>query len=260
MTANPVVSPNAARELDGRRIVVTGASRGLGRSMAVALAQAGAEVVVTGRDLVALKTTVATITEAGGTAHPYSLDVTDETAVEALADLVERELGPVDVLFTNAGIGLFKYALDTTAADFSQQLATNLLGTFACAKAFGRRMLQREHGKIITTASNIGFRGEPGWAAYGASKAAVVNLTETLAREWAPSVTVNCLAPGAFATDMNVDLLAIPGVTEGLVAATPLARIGRAEEIGRSVVYLAGPGTDFMTGSVLHLDGGILRS
>jgi len=254
------MASSAEGELLGARVLVTGASRGLGRAMAVALAAAGAELLITGRDADGLRASVDAVAAVGGTAHPYALDVTDGVAVEQLAERVDAEWGAVDVLVANAGISLVKPSLETSTQEFDRVLTTNVLGTFVCATAFGRRMLRRNRGKIITVSSDLGFRGEPCWAAYAASKAAVINLTKTLAWEWAPSVTVNCLAPGAFATDMNAALLARPGVAEGLVAATPLHRIGRPEEIGRSAVFLAGPGSDFMTGSVLSIDGGIRRS
>ncbi len=247
-------------DLAGVRVLVTGASRGLGRAMAVSLAEAGADVVVTGRDVVALHETVAAVAVVGRTAHPYALEITDAAATEALVAAVELEHGPLDVVFANAGISLFKAAADTSMAEFDEVLRTNVLGTFNTVRAVGSRLRQRGSGKIVTVSSDLGLRGGENWIAYGASKAAVVNLTKSLAWEWAPSVTVNCLAPGAFATDINAHLLSQPGVSEGVSAATPLGRIGRAEEIGAAAVFLASSGSDFMTGAVLSVDGGIVRA
>lgn len=228
--------------------------------MVVALAEAGADVVVTGRDLDALQETVEVVRALGGTSYPYALEITDPKATETVVAEAEREHGPLDVVFANAGISLFKPVADTTMQEFEGILRTNVLGTFNTVRAVGSRLRSRAGGKIVTVSSDLGIRGGENFAAYAASKAAVVNLTKSLAWEWAPSVTVNCLAPGAFATDINAHLLSQPGVTEGVSAATPLGRVGRPEEIGPAAVFLAGRGSDFMTGTVLNVDGGIIRA
>jgi NAD(P)-dependent dehydrogenase (short-subunit alcohol dehydrogenase family) len=253
------VTKNAAT-LDGIRAVVTGGSRGLGRAVARALAQAGASVIVTGRDRSALDETVNQIAADGGHAHAELLDIRDEDRIRAAAASFEATHGPIDVVFANAGISLVKPAVETTAAEFRDILDVNVLGTFAVVQAFGRQMLERGRGKLITVSSDIGIRGSAGWIAYGASKAAVISMTKTLAWEWAPSVTVNCIAPGAFATDINSHLLAVPEIMDGLKQATPLARVGQPDELGPLAVFMAGPGSDFMTGQVVSIDGGIQRS
>lgn len=246
-------------DLTGTRVVVTGASRGLGRAMAVALASAGAAVAITGRDEDALQATLAAIAETGGEATAHALDVTDHDAQRAFAAEVWAQ-GPVDAVIANAGISITQSSLETTHADFSRILETNVLGTFATLQSFAARMLERGSGKLITVSSDIGLRGSAGWAAYGASKAAVVNMTKTLAWEWAPALTVNSIAPGAFATDINSHLLAVPEVAAGLAEATPLGRVGESSEIGPLAVFLCSRGSDFMTGQVLSIDGGIQRS
>lgn len=246
--------------LSGRTAVVTGASRGLGRAMAIALTQAGAKVAVTGRDMVALEATMEAVAKAGGQAKAYELDVTDADAVDRFARQSWADLGPVDAVFANAGINFVRPSLETTDADMQRLFDANVLGTFRTLRAFGGPMLERGSGKLITLASDVGLRGVPEWLAYGVSKAAIVAMTKTLAWEWAPKLTVNAISPGAFATDMNSHLLAIAEVKSGLEQATPLGRVGRVDEIGPLTVFLAGPGSDFMTGQVVCIDGGIQRS
>ena len=246
--------------LSDRTAVVTGASRGLGRAMAVALAGAGARVAITGRDMIALQGTLDAIEEIGGQATAYALDVTDAAAVDPFARQAWADLGHVDAVFANAGINFVRPSLETTDADMLRLFDANVLGTFRTLRAFGAPMLQRGSGKLITLASDVGLRGVPEWLAYGVSKAAIVAMTKTLAWEWAPKLTVNAISPGAFATDMNSHLLAIDEVKSGLEQATPLGRVGRADEIGPLTVFLAGAGSDFMTGQVVCIDGGIQRS
>ncbi len=227
--------------------------------MAVALAGAGAEVHVTGRDEEALATTLAHIAAEGGTGIGHSLDVTDHDAQRALAEAIWVD-GPVDAVIANAGISVVGPSRDMTRADLTRIFETNVIGTFSTLQTFGARMLDRGTGKLLTVSSDIGLRGSAGWLAYGASKAAVVNMTKTLAWEWAPTVTVNSIAPGAFATDINSHLLSVPEIMQDITATTPLGRVGRSEEIGPLAVFLCGAGSDFMTGQVLSIDGGIQRS
>ncbi|MFM2278227.1 MAG: hypothetical protein RLZZ444_458 [Pseudomonadota bacterium] len=243
----------------GRKAVITGASRGLGRAMAVALAEAGMEVVVTGRDLAAMEKTMAAVAAVGGKGSSHALDVTDSKAVDVFAEKVWGE-GAVDVVIANAGISLVKPAVETTDEEFMRVINANVLGTFATLRAFGGKMHARGSGKLLTVSSDIGIRGSANWSAYAASKGAIIALTKTLAWEWAPVLTVNSIAPGAFATDINSHLLAVPEIMGAIEADTPLGRVGRAEEIGPLAVFLAGPGSDFMTGQVLSLDGGIQKS
>jgi NAD(P)-dependent dehydrogenase (short-subunit alcohol dehydrogenase family) len=243
-------------DLSGRRVVITGASRGLGRAMAVAAAEAGAYVIATGRDEEALAETLAVIAAAGGDAEGIALDVRDAEAVEAAAE----RAGHVDGLVNNAGVAVCGPAVDTTPEQLGHLLDTNVVGTFNCCRSFGRRMLDAGGGTIVNVASDIGMRGVPMWSAYSASKGAVIALSKTLAWEWAPQVRVNVLSPGAFETDINRDLLLEPGVRDAVVADTPLARLGDVEEVGPLTVFLLGDGANFMTGAVVPLDGGIRRA
>lgn len=249
----------SGRSLAGKRIVVTGASRGLGRAMAVALAAAGATVHVTGRDQDALSATLERIAATGTPGIGHALDVTDHAAQETLAAQIWAE-GPVDAIIANAGISTVGPSREAEVSDVARIFDTNVLGTFSTLRAFGSRMLDHGQGKLITVSSDIGLRGSAGWLAYGASKAAVVNMTKTLAWEWAPTVTVNSIAPGAFATDINSHLLSVPAIMDDITQTTPLGRVGQSDEIGPLAVFLCGSGSDFMTGQVLSIDGGIQRS
>lgn len=227
--------------------------------MAAALAAAGMEVVITGRDQDAMALTVDQIATAGGTVTAHTLDVTDTADVERFADETWNAR-PADVVIANAGVSLVKPAMDTTDPDFMRVIEANVLGTFATMRSFGARMHRRGSGKLIALSSDIGIRGSANWVAYAASKGAINAMVKTLAWEWAPKLTVNAIAPGAFATDINSHLLSVPEIMSAITAETPLARVGEASEIGPLAVFLAGPGSDFMTGQIISLDGGIQKS
>ena len=246
--------------MNGKVVVVTGAGRGLGKAMAQALGDEGATVVITGRDEARLQSAAQEFTARGITCSTRVMDVLDAGHVESTADSVVSEFGRVDVLFANAGVTIVKPSLEMSSDEFDQVLRANVTGVFNCCKAWGRHMLAEGHGKIINVGSNMGITGMAGWVAYAASKAAVTNMTKSLAWEWAPSITVNCLAPGAHRTEMNEVILAIPEVEAGLIAATPLGRIGLPHELGAVALFLAGSGSDYMTGETLCVDGGIRRS
>lgn len=246
--------------LDGKVVLVTGASRGLGREMAVALGAAGATVAGTGRDLAALADTQREVEATGAKFVGLELDVTDSAAVDKAVEHTASTLGGLDVAIANAGVGLMKPAVDTTDDDWQWVMRSNLDGSFYTCRSAGRLMLQQGHGKVIVVSSDIGIRGSVGWSAYSASKGGLITLSKTLAWEWAPTVTVNCLAPGAFETDINRHLLAIEGVKDAVSGETPLARLGLPSELGPVSVFLASSASDFMTGVVLPFDGGIRRS
>jgi 2-deoxy-D-gluconate 3-dehydrogenase len=238
--------------LTGRKVLVTGGTKGIGRGMAAALAGAGAEVIVTGRSEVA----------GGGIGRFVPLDISaGRAAIEQAAERLWSETGGIDVLFNNAGAVVMKPALETDEEDWRALLDTNLSGLFWACKSFGRRMLERGRGKIVNVSSDIGIRGEANWAAYAATKGAVVSLSKSLAWEWAPAVTVNIIAPGPFDTPANAPAFCIPEVMDMVNARVPLGRVGDPEaDLGPLAVLLAGPGSDFMTGAVFRVDGGICRS
>jgi 2-deoxy-D-gluconate 3-dehydrogenase len=230
--------------------------------MALAVAEAGADVVVTARRTDSLQPVTAEIRALGRTCAATAADTSKgSSGIEAMVEEVWSATGGVDVVINNAGLTLFKPCLETTDADWLSMIETNLSGLFFACRSFGRRLLERGRGKIINIASDIGIRGERNWAAYSASKGGVVALSKSLAWEWAPAVTVNIVAPGPFYTDANRPMFDQPEVREAVEALVPLRRIGEPEaHLGPLAVLLAGPGSDFMTGAVFRVDGGICRS
>ena len=245
--------------LAGRTALVTGGNRGLGRAMALALAEAGADIVIWGRDTGALERTGAEVRAGGRECLTQVVEITDSAQVSSAAAEAWERTGGVDVAFHAAGVLLLKPATETGDADWEAVMGANLTGAFYCCRAFGKRMLAQGHGKIVNIASNFGLHGGANWSAYSASKAGVVALSKSLAWEWAPTVTVNVIAPGAFYTDMNSHLLDVPEIMAAVEGNTPLGRVGDPPELGPLAVMLAGPGSDFMTGAVISIDGGVIK-
>lgn len=250
------------QSLAGRTVVVTGGSRGLGRAMALAVARAGADVVVTARTESGLRSVRDEIGALGRRCAGVELDLAaGARAIEAGVDRIWKAAGAVDAVFNNAGITLYKPCLETTEADWDSLVATNLTGVYYSCQSFGRRLLAQGRGKIVNVASDLGIRGERNWSAYSATKGAIVTLTKSLAWEWAPTLTVNVIAPGPFYTDANRAMFDQPAIRATVEDLVPLHRIGDAErDLGPLVVLLSGPGSDFMTGAVFRVDGGICRS
>jgi 2-deoxy-D-gluconate 3-dehydrogenase len=243
--------------LEGRTAFVTGASRGIGRSIALALAKAGAAVACAARALEEVKTAAAEIESAGGRACGLRLDVTQAAQITAAVKDAEKALGPIDILVNNAGITLEKKTVDVTDDDWDAVLATNLTSMFRCARAVAPGMIARGRGKIINVGSMYGRLGVPRYAAYCASKAAVDGLTRSLAAEWARhGIQVNCLAPGYMNTDIPREAMADPDTRERFLSKVPARRLGEPAEAAALAVYLASPASDFMTGQTVYLDGG----
>ena len=249
----------ALADLSGKTVLVTGGSRGLGLGMAKALADAGARLLLTARSAAAAD---AAARQLGSTAIGLPFEASGgQAAIERFAQEAWERTGGIDVLFNNAGSVVMKPALDTVEQDWSELVATNLSGLYWSCQSFGRRMLDRGHGKIINVASDIGIRGEAMWSAYAATKGAVVALSKSLAWEWAPAVTVNIIAPGPFDTEANAPAFKMPEVIKAVKERVPLGIVGDAEaHLGPLAVLLAGPGSDFMTGAIFRVDGGICRS
>ena len=247
----------AAWSLDGRVALVTGTSRGLGRALARALADAGAAVACTARRAGDARAAADDVTAAGGCARAYALDVTRPAEIAAAIADAERDFGAIDVLVNNAGCALERASADLTDEEWERVLATNVGGAFRCARAVVPGMIARGRGKIVTIGSMYGRLGVPCYAAYCASKAAVDGLTRSLAAEWARhGIQVNCVAPGYLDTDLPRAAMAEAATRARFLSRVPARRIARPEEVGPLVVYLAGPASDFVTGQTFYIDGG----
>jgi NAD(P)-dependent dehydrogenase (short-subunit alcohol dehydrogenase family) len=244
--------------LDGKLALVTGGARGLGRMMAQALAEAGADVALAGRGVKACEEAAAAIAEATGRrTRAFAVDVTVASDVEKLAHEVESQLGPVDILVNNAGTNIRGPIEQLTEADWDTVIDTNLKGPFLCARAIGPRMVKRGWGRVINLASVLGIIALPGRAPYCSSKAGIINLTRVLALEWAGTgVTANAICPGAFGTELNRPLLDDPVKYQEFVRRIPMGRWGEVEEIAGAVVFLASDAATYVTGSSLFVDGG----
>jgi 2-deoxy-D-gluconate 3-dehydrogenase len=247
----------SAAPLEGRVAVVTGASRGLGRAIAVALGGAGASVALAARAKTELEGTAHLVEQAGGRALVLPTDVTQYEAVDALMARAVTELGRLDIVVNNSGVAKVAPLVEMSPADWRFMLDVNLTGVFYGCRAAGPRLIAQRSGKVINVASVLGAVGLPGYAVYGATKGGVMALTRTLGVEWARhNIQVNAIAPGWFATDMTHEAFADPRINDRLTRDIPARRIGRAEEIGPLAVYLASAASDFMTGQTIFLDGG----
>ncbi|HET8575969.1 MAG TPA: SDR family oxidoreductase [Methylomirabilota bacterium] len=243
--------------LKGCVTLVTGASRGLGRALALALGAAGAAVACAARSADDLEATVTGIREAGGVARPFRLDVTHSDEVVEVVAAIERALGPIDVLVNNAGRIMEKKTEEMTDGEWETMLATNLSSMFWCARAVAPSMMARGRGKIINVGSIWGRMGVARHTAYCVTKAGVEALTRCLAVEWARhGIQVNCLAPGYMATDFNEEQLDDEKIRRRILSRIPLRRVGQPDELGPLAVYLASPASSFMTGHTLCFDGG----
>ena len=245
------------RPLAGKVAVVTGASRGLGRAIAVALAEAGADVVVAGRALPDLDETARQAARHDVRALPFAADVAEYSQVERLMAHAASALGRLDVVVNNAGIAKVAPLAEASLDDWRAILDVNLSGVFHGCRAAARYLIPQRSGKVINLASVLAAVALPGYTMYSATKGAVIALTRALAAEWARhNIQVNAIAPGWFVTDMNQAAFADPRIHERLTRDVPARRTGRVEEIGPLAVYLASAGSDFMTGQTLFLDGG----
>lgn len=242
-------------ELTGRVAVVTGASRGIGRAVAIGLARAGARVVVNyaSNEAAARET----VSEASG-AVAKCFDVADPAAVDRAIDEIVRELGGLDILVNNAGIAIDGLLLRAKESEWQRTLQVNLSGAFHCSRAAARYLLKaRERGRIVNITSVVGEQGNAGQSSYAASKAGVVGLTKALAREFAPrGVTVNAVSPGFIETDMTATHVE-GDAREKLLRQVPLGRIGTPDDVAHAVTFLCLPQAAYITGQVLRINGGL---
>ncbi|ONI78292.1 3-oxoacyl-ACP reductase [Kribbella sp. ALI-6-A] len=243
--------------LDGRRVLVTGGNRGLGRAFALALAEAGADVAIAGRDTERNDRVVTEITDRGRRGLAVTADITRRDDVTAMVEQVTAEFSGIDVLVNNAGIAIHRPALEVPDEEWQQVIDLNLTALWNTSTAVARGMIAAGGGVIVNIGSmSAQIVNRPQWqASYNASKAAVHHLTRSLAAEWAPhNIRVNAIAPGYVKTDMApVDR---PEFRQHWILDAPQQRYATPEEIAPSVVYLASPASSFMTGSVLLIDGG----
>jgi gluconate 5-dehydrogenase len=245
-------------DLTGKVALVTGTSRGLGQYFARALANAGADLILTSRRKENLLPFAAEIEKLGRRAAPLTLDVRDQRSIEAMAEAAEASFGHVDILVNNAGCNVRKPAFDVTWEDWNLILDTNLRGSFFVAQQIAKRMAPRGYGRIVNIGSVTSVFGYTGLAPYGASRGGIRQLTMSLADDWGKyGVTVNCLAPGWFETAQNRVLYENKEWVETLVDRIPLKRPGAPNDLDGAIVFLASESSRYITGHTLLVDGGI---
>jgi NAD(P)-dependent dehydrogenase (short-subunit alcohol dehydrogenase family) len=248
-------------DLSGQVALVTGASRGIGRHLALLLAAAGAKVALAARNRELLTDGVRDIEREGGEAVAITLDVTNADSVATAVAETERTFGSLDLLVNNAGVTVAKPVLDHTEADWDSVLDTNLKGAWLMAREFAAQLVAAGRpGRIVNIASIVGLRTMPGLSSYAASKAGLIHLTHALALELGPrGITVNALAPGYIETDINREYLASPA-GEALAKRIPLRRTGQPEDLDGALLLLASSSGAYINGAVIPVDGGHLVS
>ncbi len=241
--------------LDAKIAVVTGASRGIGRAIALKLAAEGAKVVVNyAGNVHAAEEVVKKIEGLGGEAFAFQCDVADGAAVDAMVKETIARFGAIDILVNNAGITRDALLLRMKEEDWDSVLATNLKGMFLCTKAVSRRMMKQKSGRILNMASVVGVAGNAGQANYAAAKAGVIGFTKSAAKELASrNITVNAIAPGFIATDMTAAL-----DREEILKTIPLARLGVPEDVAETAAFLVSDKASYITGQTIHVDGGMV--
>lgn len=243
--------------LTNKNALVTGASRGIGRAIAIEMAKMGAFVIVNyNGSKERAEETVSEIKKNGGDAAAVCCNVSDDAACKEMIDALVKEYGHIDILVNNAGITRDNLLMKMSEEDFEQVLNTNLKGTFHTIKHLSRQFLKQRSGRIINISSVSGIIGNAGQANYSASKAGVIGLTKSVARELASrGITANAIAPGLVATDMTDSLS--DSIKEGMLEQIPLRRIGAPEDIAKTAVFLASDAAAYITGQVIAVDGGM---
>jgi NAD(P)-dependent dehydrogenase (short-subunit alcohol dehydrogenase family) len=246
-----------AKKLDGRVALITGASKGLGKAMALALAGAGAKVALVSRNADQLNAVAKEIEGAGGSAKVFVADVAREDQVARLEREVVSAYGSVQILINNAGINVRKLVTEFTLDEWNSVINTNLTSVFLLCRAFVPHMKGHGYGRILNMTSIMSWVSIPGRGAYSASKTALLGLTRALALEVAADgITVNGISPGPFATEMNMAFIQNPEINQQFISKIPLGRWGKVEEIGQLALYLCSEDAGFITGTDILIDGG----
>jgi NAD(P)-dependent dehydrogenase (short-subunit alcohol dehydrogenase family) len=246
-----------SKRLAGKTALITGASKGLGKAMALSLAGAGAHIALVARDLSTLNAVKAEIESAGGTASVFLADVSQEQSVRQLEQAVLAQLGPVQILINNAGTNIRKNLIDFTLDEWRTVLDTNLTSVFLMCRSFVPHMKDSGYGRIINMSSIMSHVSLPGRTAYSSSKTALLGLIRALAQELAADgITVNGISPGPFATEMNLPVMQNPETNAQFLSSIPIGRWGRVEEVGTLALYLCSDDAGFITGTDIVIDGG----
>ena len=245
------------KKLAGKLALITGGSRGLGKAMAMALAEEGVRLALVGRDADRLAETAAEVKGRGATAHVFRADVSVEEQVLDLEKQVAAEAGKVDILINNAGVNVRKNIVEFTLEEWNRVIGTNLTSVFLMCRAFVPHMKGRGYGRVINMTSIMSHVSLPGRGAYSSSKAALLGFTRALALELAPDkITVVGISPGPFATEMNAPLMQNPEINQQFLSKIPIGRWGKVEEIGQLARFLCSDDAGFITGTDILIDGG----